>query len=87
MSRYRELLAELSERWPPSGPCAICGGPDKRHRLWDAVDMSGRLDGVRFAAKDYSMSGGDVRLVMRAYEMARREHRRLPGQYPIGEGR
>lgn len=21
----------------PAGPCLVCGYPDKRHRLWDAI--------------------------------------------------
>ena len=62
------------------GPCAICGGPDARHRLWDSIDTLGRLDGVSFAASDFGVSEGQVRLVMAAFEEARRGHRALPGR-------
>ena len=27
----------LDVLYPYAGPCAICGGPDKRHRLADAI--------------------------------------------------
>lgn len=30
-----EEIATLDQWFPPCGPCAFCGFPDKRHRLWD----------------------------------------------------
>ena len=27
----------LNRYFPHAGPCAFCGHPDKRHRLWDAI--------------------------------------------------
>lgn len=77
------MLGDLDKRWPKCGPCAMCGGPDKRHRLWDAIETSGRLDGVAFAARDYDVSRADVRLLMRAFSLARYRHARLPGRYPL----
>jgi len=32
-----KAIATLDRHYPPCGPCAMCGGPDKRHRLWDAL--------------------------------------------------
>ena len=31
-----QRIASLDEHYPPCGRCMYCGGPDKRHRLWDA---------------------------------------------------
>ena len=30
-------LSDLDKWFPPCGPCAFCGHPDKRHRLWDML--------------------------------------------------
>ena len=76
----RPRPAAMDARWPYRGECGICGGPDARHRLWDAVDTSGRMDGVKRAASDYGMSVADVRLVMDEFAEARRQHRPLPGR-------
>ena len=27
----------IDDYFPPCGPCGICGGPDGRHRLFDAI--------------------------------------------------
>jgi len=44
-SKYPEL-----DKWfPPRGPCAFCGGPDKRHRLWDAI-LSSKVSDQDLAA-------------------------------------
>ena len=34
---YRGDFPTLEKWFPYAGPCLICGGPDKRHRLWDCV--------------------------------------------------
>lgn len=71
----------LDARFPFTGPCGICGGPDSRHRLWDALDARGRsVDGPEGTAADYGIPASDVRLVMEAYADARRRHRPLPGR-------
>ena len=31
------MTAELDRWFPPRGPCGICGGPDARHRILDAI--------------------------------------------------
>ena len=74
----------LDEHFPPCGPCLICGGPDKRHRLWDAID--GQLqagDSVSTLVLDYGLDGAAIRAVRDAYAERRRQHRRLPGQDPL----
>ena len=30
-------LSDLDKWFPPCGPCAFCGHPDKRHRMWDML--------------------------------------------------
>ena len=42
---------------PFAGECAFCGGPDKRHRMYDAiVDMVRGGDDPERIADDYGMS-------------------------------
>lgn len=33
----QQEIAHLDEWFAPSGPCRLCGHPDKRHRLWDTI--------------------------------------------------
>lgn len=80
---YRECLAALDHDFPPCGPCAFCGGPDKRHRLWDAIESSARVDGLEWAMRDYRASRGEVLRLVDAYARARRGHRIRPGGYPL----
>jgi hypothetical protein len=81
---YRELLADLDKRFKKAGPCAICGGPDKRHRLWDALDSQSRGSlGVAGTARWMDVPVDDVLAVRAAYNAARRGHRRRPGAYPL----
>jgi hypothetical protein len=82
---YRERLAALDSAFPPCGPCLICGGPDKRHRLWDSLESEARVGaGPEALARNYRLSERKVRLIVAAFESARRGHRRLPGQFPLG---
>ena len=42
---------------PPAGPCAFCGYPDKRHRMWDMI--RGRFaagESIADLAKDYGQT-------------------------------
>ncbi len=77
-------MSEYLERARRQGPCLICGAPGvlARHRLWDAVDASLRLDGMspEEIAKDRHLDVGEVRWVLEQYAKARREHRTLPGR-------
>lgn len=41
---------------PPAGPCALCGGADKRHRVFDAV-------------ADYLKAGGDPDQIADEYDL------------------
>lgn len=72
------------ERARRQGPCLFCAQPgaSARHRLWDAVDFTLRLDGMSPAevAKDRSMDVGEVRWVAEAFARARKAHRPLPGR-------
>jgi hypothetical protein len=80
---YRKLLARLDARFPQAGPCAFCGGSDKRHRLWDALDGGARADGIESTARWMDVSVDDVRLVVEAFAFARQRHLKLPGRFPL----
>jgi len=46
----------VDEHMPPRGPCLLCGGPDARHRVLDAI--SARIEGgeaAREVADDYGL--------------------------------
>lgn len=32
-----DISALYREFFPPAGPCAFCGWPDKHHRVYDAI--------------------------------------------------
>lgn len=71
--------AGLDYWFPPCGPCAICGGPDKRHRLGDALYGAWRGgDSMEFIARDYDLRHLAVIANNVAYELAVRGHRRRP---------
>lgn len=31
------MTRAIDQWFPPRGPCGICGGPDARHRILDAI--------------------------------------------------
>lgn len=37
MPPVEERFPELNAHFPPAGRCLVCGGDDKRHRLWDTI--------------------------------------------------
>ncbi len=72
---------------PPRGPCGLCGGPDARHRIADAMVgtyLAG--DPLTLIAWDHEVT--DVALVAEvvaaglAYEVARRRARLPPSWQP-----
>lgn len=47
--------------YPYAGPCAFCGRPDKRHRMWDAIRESHRAgDPVDMLAEWYDLTAEQV---------------------------
>ena len=72
MTFSKKKIAELDKFYAPCGPCGICGGPDKRHRLWDVMMDSPESD-EQFASA-YEVDVGHVRAVrqIRPYRRARR---------------
>lgn len=56
-------ISVLDKFYTPCGPCAFCGHPDKRHRLWDMFLDS--PDSVEQIAADYDTSVEHVREVRR----------------------
>jgi hypothetical protein len=75
---------KLDALMPHQGPCLICGGPDKRHRLWDAIEGRHRTgEAVESIVEDYN--GGDVSpelilLLRELFDEARRKKQALPGR-------
>jgi hypothetical protein len=79
-----EWREELNRLYPKRGPCAICGGPDARHRLWDSIDGYLRVgEPLDFIMDDFSVTKEQVEAVQRAYRKARKARRPLPGRYPL----
>ena len=57
-------MTDLDAVWPPRGPCGICGGPDARHRIFDAIRSPARSgEREEWVAEDYGVTVEDVRLV------------------------
>ena len=55
----------LEHRFPPAGPCEICGGPDKRHRLWDSIIGAHEVGVlVRQIAEDYGLRASAVAAIL-----------------------
>jgi hypothetical protein len=56
---------KLDRFFPFRGPCGICGGPDARHRLWDAIqDRYGAAESIEELAKDYDLSAEAIEAVL-----------------------
>jgi len=76
----------LESKAQEQGPCFLCGPRNlARHRLWDSIDCSIRVDGldgwdVLQIAKRYGVSEQEVRDVREAFREARRLHKPLPGR-------
>ena len=61
---------------PYAGPCAFCGGPDKRHRLADSVVAYARTDGPDSIGDDFPDVTPDMaRALLAIVERNGRRHR------------
>jgi len=57
-------MADLDLIGPYCGPCWLCGGPDARHRTWDAIrERLAAGDSAESIAEDYEMDTVTVREV------------------------
>ncbi len=70
MTWYRKLTAAEIRRFdgfmPPAGPCAFCGGTDKRHRMTDALVGYHRAgDSPKSIADDVGLPIAAVRFLVR----------------------
>ena len=66
-------IRTLDDYFPPCGPCGICGGPDKRHRLWDAIrDRFRAGETAREIADDLGQPLRGVILLVKGIERKRR---------------
>lgn len=63
------MISELDKHYPFCGPCAMCGGPDKRHRLWDVILDS--PEGDEELAEELGLTVEHVRDVRRIYRRER----------------
>lgn len=62
----------LEARWPFIGPCLVCGGPDKRHRLFDAIlENLAASDSVELVARLYDLTTEEVELITVAWDPSR----------------
>jgi hypothetical protein len=62
--------------YPFAGPCAICGGPDKRHRLADAIVSNVRGgDAPRLVANAYDVAETTVVALVEHAERQRKRHK------------
>ena len=51
--------------YPYAGPCAFCGRPDKRHRLFDAIRENHRAgDGIEFLSEAYDLPVASIEWVV-----------------------
>ena len=56
----------LDRHFPRCGPCLMCGGADKRHRLWDAIaDRRRGGETAKSIARDYRLPVAAVLAVLR----------------------
>ena len=56
---------ELDGLFPFRGPCGLCGGPDARHRVWDAMlERVAAGDDSADVAADYGVSEQAVAAVV-----------------------
>lgn len=65
LSEHAGCRMNLDKHFPPSGPCALCGDPDARHRLFDAI--KGRYEAgepARELALDYDVSVAAILAVL-----------------------
>jgi hypothetical protein len=86
----REALERLLAKAQPQGPCFLCGPRNHaRHRLWDAIDCSLRVDRLSAgqAAEEYGVTVREVEDVRLAFSYARRRKRSLPGRSKLSEVR
>jgi hypothetical protein len=67
MSRLTESeTARLDILVPPRGPCGFCGGPDARHRLFDAIrEQANAGDSRQMIIDNYELSPETVDLILR----------------------
>ena len=63
---------ELDSHYSFCGPCAFCGHPDKRHRLWDALIDSPETEDM--LVREYGVTLEHVKAVrrIRPYRRKRR---------------
>lgn len=71
--------------YPFAGPCAICGGPDKRHRLADSLIEQARAgDSPAMLARAYSVGGWEMteQTVTALVEYAAKRTRQHKARWP-----
>ena len=72
-------MSVLDLLYPFAGPCLVCGGPDKRHRLADAIVHSVRGgDSPRLVASVYDVPEATVTALV---EHADRQRRRRKARW------
>ena len=60
----------------PAGPCLVCGHPDKRHRMWDAIrDRFLAGESLAALARDYAVPQVGIELWLRLAMIEQRRRR------------
>ena len=67
-------ISELDRWFPPRGACGICGHPDARHRLWDAI-IGSAGDSDETTARWYDYPVEAIQAVKRIRPYAREGNR------------
>jgi hypothetical protein len=76
LRRYEGIMSRQNKRFPawldaelpPAGPCLVCGGPDKRHRVIDAiVGRHAAGETIEALAQDYDLSEAFVARVVKEF--------------------
>lgn len=71
-----EPYSVLDVLQPFAGECGICGGPDKRHRLADAiVENVAAGDSIEHVAEDYDVAPDVVRALVAIRERNRKRRK------------
>lgn len=66
MSKAKPFPKWLDKHLPPRGPCALCGGPDARHRVVDSIRDSVKAgDSIASVARDFELPVSFVRRLVK----------------------
>jgi len=72
----------IDQYWPERGPCVCCGGPDARHRIFDAIHSRYLAqEDIGCLATDYAVSRSAIVAVIQHMQLEKLE--KLPLLKPV----